>query len=76
MDYRQKLKEYRLKNKCSQRDIAKILDITQQQYSLYESNTREMPIGQYALLARYYSVKLDDLIEIIEEPNEDDQTDT
>ena len=74
MQYRHKLKEYRLNAKKSQKDIAILLNISQQQYSLYESEKREMPIGQYALLAKYYNVKIDDLIEIIEEPTEDTPT--
>lgn len=76
MQYIQKLKEYRLKNKVSQKEVAKYLNITQQQYSLYENSTREMPIGQYALLAKFFNIRIDDLIEIIEEPNEDKPKDT
>ena len=64
MQYIHKLKEYRLQSKYSQKEIAEILQITQQQYSLYEKQQRDMPIYFYAKLAKLYSTTIDDLIEL------------
>lgn len=68
MKYKQKLKEYREKKGYTQEDIAKILNISSQQlYSLYERDKRELPISKYIILAKLYNVKIDDLIEVIED---------
>ena len=62
MQYVHKLKEYREKHNFTQAYIADFLQITQQQYSIYEKQTREMPISLYIKIANLYNVKIDDLI--------------
>ena len=42
-----------------QEDIARVLNISRQQYQLYESGNREMPMHHFITLARYYNVSLD-----------------
>ncbi len=42
-----------------QEDIALVLNITRQQYQLYESGKREMPMHHFITLAKYYNVSLD-----------------
>ena len=42
-----------------QEEIALVLNITRQQYQLYESGKREMPMHLFIILARYYNVSLD-----------------
>ena len=42
-----------------QEDIARVLNVSRQQYQLYESGNREMPMHHFITLARYYNVSLD-----------------
>ena len=51
-----------------QEDIALILEISRQQYQLYESGKREMPMHLFIILAKYYNVSLDYLAGLIEKP--------
>ena len=43
----------------SQEQVAQVLGITRQQYQLYESGKREMPMHLFILLAKHYKVSLD-----------------
>lgn len=52
----------------TQADIAKVLNITTQQYQLYESGKREMPMHHFVTLAKYYNVSLDYLADLISSP--------
>ncbi len=51
-----------------QDDIAAVLGITRQQYQLYESGKRELPMHFFIVLAKYYNVSLDYLAGIIDSP--------
>ncbi len=54
-----RLKDLREDNDLYQKDIAKILNTTQAQYSLYETGLRTMPIQLLIKLAKYYDVSLE-----------------
>lgn len=43
----------------SQQQVADLLNITRQQYQLYESGKREMPMHLFMRLAEHYNVSLD-----------------
>ena len=64
----QRLKDIREDADKKQEDIARILGITRQQYQLYESGKREMPMHHFLVLARYYNVSLDYLSGLIDTP--------
>ena len=64
----QRLKDIREDSDKKQEDIASVLNITRQQYQLYESGKREMPMHHFVALAKYYNVSLDYLAGIIETP--------
>ena len=51
-----------------QEDIALVLDITRQQYQLYESGKREMPMHHFIALAKYYNVSIDYLVGLVDTP--------
>ncbi len=51
-----------------QEEIALVLNITRQQYQLYESGKREMPMHHFVSLARYYNVSLDYLAGLTDTP--------
>ncbi len=57
-----RLKEIREDKDYSQKDIAKILKTTQQQYSKYELGIQLIPIDRLCILADFYNVSLDYLL--------------
>lgn len=64
----QRLRDLREDNDKKQEDIATVLEITRQQYQLYESGKRELPMHHFITLARYYNVSLDYLAGLIDTP--------
>ena len=64
----QRLKDMREDSDKNQEDIASILNITRQQYQLYESGKREMPMHHFTVLARYYNISLDYLAGLTDTP--------
>lgn len=62
MPHYPRLKDLREDNDYTQTQIAKILFITQQQYSLYEKGTREIPVSMLIKLAELYQVSVDYLL--------------
>ena len=64
----QRLKDTREDMDKKQEDIAFVLNISRQQYQLYESGKREMPMHHFVTLAKYYNVSLDYLAGIIDAP--------
>ena len=59
MYYYQRIRDIREDNDLTQKQVAQLLDITTQQYQLYESGKREMPMHHFIKLADYYKVSLD-----------------
>lgn len=58
MEYK-RIKDLREDNDKLQKEIAQVLNITQQQYSLYEKGIREIPVDLLIKLANYYNVSVD-----------------
>lgn len=63
----ERLKEIREDKDLLQKDIAKILNITQVQYSRYETGVRVIPIYHIAKLAQYYHTSVDYLLGLTDE---------
>ena len=57
-----RLKEIREEKGLKQIDVAKVLNITQVQYSRYETGLRLMPIDKLAKLAEFYNTSIDYLL--------------
>lgn len=57
-----RLKNLREDKDMLQADVAKILQITRQQYSLYETEKRTLPIDLLDILATYYETSTDYLL--------------
>ena len=68
MYYYQRLRDLREDHDKTQADIAKILGISRQHYSLYEKGERELPMHHFITLAKYYNISLDYLSGIIQNP--------
>lgn len=52
----------------TQKQIAEVLETTQQYYSDYENGKREIPIRIYIILSRFYNVSIDYLAGEIDSP--------
>lgn len=59
MSYFPRLRDLREDNDKTQSQIAELLMITQQQYSLYEKGYRDIPIDLLMKLADFYDVSTD-----------------
>ena len=59
LKYIQILKELREDKDLYQKDIAKILNTTQQYYSEYENGKRKLPIEHLIKLCEFYGVSAD-----------------
>lgn len=57
-----RLKEERLKNNFSQKQIAKNLDITQSHYATYENGRNVIPITRMIKLSKLYKISIDYLM--------------
>ena len=57
-----KVRDVREDFDLSQQQVADLLGITRQQYQLYESGKREMPMHLFIKLADYYEVTIDYLV--------------
>ena len=64
----QRLRDIREDNDKKQDEIALILGITRQQYQLYESGKRELPMHHFIILAKYYNISLDYLAGLTDIP--------
>lgn len=63
----ERLKEIRQDKDLYQKDVAKILNTTQKQYSLYETGIRLIPIDKLVLLAKYYNTSIDYILGLTDE---------
>lgn len=59
-----KLKTFRQMYKIGQIELAKVLNTTQQQISLYENNKRKLNEDQIATLIKVYHAEIGDLLEL------------
>lgn len=59
MHYTQRLKDLRIDKDLKQEAIALTLKITRQQYQLYESGKRKLPIDLLIDLCKFYNVSAD-----------------
>ena len=64
-----RIKQIRKQLGKTQSEIADVLFITQQQYSLYESGKREFPVSYLPILAKFYGVTTDYLLGLTDKQN-------
>lgn len=55
----QRIRDLREDADMPQREVAEILSISTQQYSLYERGEREIPFHHVITLAKFYKVSID-----------------
>lgn len=68
MDYCIRVKELRIKNNKTQKELATFLGTSQQAYMKYEKGVNEMPVKRIIQLCEYYNVSADYILGFIDEP--------
>ena len=63
------LKDLREDNDKLQKEIAKLLGISQQYYSEYEKSNRTIPISHLITLAKYYNTSIDYIVGLSDNKN-------
>ena len=58
-----RMRDLREDNDYTQSDIAEVLKITRPQYNLYELGDRKIPIDKLQILAEFYDVSIDYILE-------------
>ena len=71
MAYYKRLKDLREDKDLTQQEVAKLLFITQQQYSLYEKGYRDIPTTALTTLADFYNVSTDYILGLTDNPKRD-----
>ncbi len=64
MYYLKRLKDLRKSHNLRQENLAELLRITRQQYGLYETGKREIPVRHLKILALFYQTSADYILEI------------
>lgn len=62
--YFKRLREIREDSDLLQRNIAEILGITKQQYQLYESGKRDIPVELLVKFSKHFEISLDYIVEL------------
>ncbi len=62
-----RLRDLREDNDLTQKAVANVLEITYQQYQLYESEKRELPVYLLIKLCKYYNVSADYILGLTKE---------
>ena len=62
-----RLKDIREDHDLLQKQVAIFLGITRQQYSLYETGERQLPIDKLYMLAKFYNTSADYLLGLTDE---------
>lgn len=69
MHYTQRMEDLRKDHDLKQEAVAITLGITRQQYQLYESGKRKLPIDKLIHLCKFYNVSADYLLGLTDIPN-------
>lgn len=68
MHFTKRMRDLREDRDLKQDDIANILKITRQQYQLYESGKRKLPIDLLIELCKFYNVSADYILGLTDKP--------
>lgn len=64
-----RIKKMREEKELTQKEIAKILNVTQQTYSIWEKGNKIVPLKHLNTIANYYDISMDYLTGISDEKN-------
>lgn len=65
--YLKRLRELREDSDLKQKNVAELLQISRQQYSLYEIGKRTIPVDYIKILAEFYNTSCDYILEVTDE---------
>lgn len=68
MPYYRRIKDLRIDNDKTQKQIAEMLELKQPNYYRYESGERDIPTEIIKKLAKYYNITADYILELTDEP--------
>ena len=68
MEYYKRIREIRIKNNETQRQLADLLETTQQAYLKYEKGINEMPIRRIIKLCKHYNLSADYILGLTDQP--------
>ncbi len=68
MAIHERIRELRIQHKQTQKQIATLLNTSQQAYLKYEKGTNEIPAWRIAILCEHYHVSADYILGLIDEP--------
>jgi len=68
MDYIDRLRALRIDNDIKQKDIAKVINKSQQGYAHIENRKAKLAIEDLTTLAKFYNVSLDYLVGLTNDP--------
>ena len=66
--YYRRLRDLREDHDLKQREVAEMLQTTQQVYSEYEKGIREIPLHRVITLAKYYGVSIEYIVGLTDVP--------
>ena len=66
--YWHRIKDLREDHDLSQQQVANLLNCQREVYRRYEAGTRELPLSYAIVLAKYYNVTIDYLVELSNDP--------
>lgn len=67
--YYERLRDLREDKDITQKDIAELLNTTQQVYSRYEKGTNQLPIHRLITLSKFYKVSTDYILGLSDKLN-------
>ena len=67
--YYERLRDLREDKDYTQKDIAQLLNTTQQVYSRYENGTNQLPIHHLITLSEFYKVSTDYILGLTDKAN-------
>lgn len=67
--YFKRIEDLRQDHDLTQQAVADLLNCQREVYRRYEKGTREIPVSYAIILAKYYNVTLDYLLELSDEKN-------
>jgi len=68
MEYYKRIREIRIKNNETQKQLADLLETTQQAYLKYEKGINEMPIRRIIKLCEHYNLSADYMLGLTDQP--------
>ena len=63
-----RIQDLRIDHDLTQMQVAEILNCQREVYRRYEKGTREIPLSYAIILAKYYHVSIDYLVELTNDP--------